>query len=197
MTNPHEGGNDSGISTQSGTLQVLPRSGYAPTQNVLVAGGARGEVRVFSDDLGGFELIAGMEAAASALALTPDGKRGVVQMQYYGAQTRCDELPEQLADMLVFSLEIGDNFRSVLPGWRLPYVSGGYESPAVTSGPAGTLVTSPIVTGATRFPAIDPNAPAEVDIDANPSTQTYPDLSICDNFDIGSKLPWPDPHPPR
>jgi len=185
VTNARTGDNHSGISTA--TLRILPKAGYLPSQIVLATGDGNGEVRVFETD-GDIDSIEGMEAEPGALALTPDGRRGVVQMQYGGAQTRCDELPNEFADMLVFSLESGPNFRKVLPGVRLPYMLGGFESPTVTSNPNGTFVYQPNRFQSDTVSVIDPAVPQELDADTN-APQTYPNASICDEFAIGTKFP--------
>lgn len=193
--------NESGVSAPGTTLTVnLPA--YARTQNVLVSGDGKGEVVVYEPDGSRHGIEpgpgGGVQPEAAGIALTPDGKRGVVQQLYAGAQPDCNVLPRENFDMAVFDLDTASpNFRKVLG--HAPYVWGGFESPAITSNQNNPNI---LVYQANRFfsdsvsildPRHDLSNPAEppiieVDIDNNPLTQSYPSEFICDNFDIGSKL---------
>jgi hypothetical protein len=204
VTNLLATGNESGVSTA--TLQVLPDASFAPpTQNVYASGDGRGEVWVYepgSFQLGGSvgSIQGEIHPEAAGIALTPDGKRGVLQQAYQTAQQSCDVLPDDLASLAVFDLDPthttppNDTFRTVLG--QVPWVGGLFETPAVTpdpQNPNGVFVYQPARFFSDTLAVIDPYtsdiADAEIDVDGNPNTQTFPSAEICNNFDVGSKLP--------
>jgi hypothetical protein len=206
VTNVRAAGNESGVSAAA--LQVLPGVpgvGYAPTQNVYASGDGRGEVWVYEPGSllpGGSvgSIQGGIHPEATGIALTPDGKRGVAQQVYQSAQQSCDVLPDDLASLAVFDLDAthttppNDTFRTVLG--QVPWIGGLFETPAVTPDPQdpnGVFVYQPARFFSDTVAVIDPYAAnvalAEIDVDGNPGTQTFPSAEICNNFDVGSKLP--------
>jgi DNA-binding beta-propeller fold protein YncE len=187
VSNVLEAGNESDVS--AAPFNVKPAAAYAPSQLVYVSSDGHGGVTAYEP--GGARAVIATQPEAGGLALTPDGRRGVVQQLYSGAQPDCDVLPQQYVDLAVFDLDpASPSFRQVVA--NLPFVLGGFESPAVTpnpNNPQGVFAWVPTRFFSDTVAVIDPVAGVELDLDGNPATQTYPSAAVCDNFDIGSKLP--------
>ena len=169
------------------TLDVSPPD-YVHGQALFNSSFGTAGIDVFASD-GSRDFIP-TEPFPAAIAITPDGRLGLVNHTYTGPRYSSSEtVASQQQDTALFELDPAappSTFRKVVA--TLPYVFGGSEPPVFTPD-----LTKPVFgyvpnTATDTVSVVDPATRTEVDIDDNPATQSYPVDDIYMGA-FGLKLP--------
>ncbi len=187
VTNPRDTGNLSGVS--AATLGILPPAGFAPTQPVYVASYGMSGLTVLQPD--GTRDFIHTQPYPGGLSITPDGKLAIVPHMYSGPQFSNSVWPTNYYDVSLVDLASGSaTFRDVVA--TIPYTFTTFNNPAVVPSLEYLLgkmyVYVPSGSWVDMVAVIDPATLAEVDIDANPTTQSI-EPGDADVGQFASKLP--------